>query len=107
MSGDTAHLVDCPGKGALPPIGGSGLINGLALTHCAVVGSDTRWNLWSATAQTWAPRVLHDLSAIRHPLGRIVAYASFCQPYQREASKERDRRFTPIEALHADDLRVC
>ena len=34
----TSVLVDCPGKGALPAIGDS--INGLALTHCAVVGSD-------------------------------------------------------------------
>jgi len=36
----TSVLVDCPGKCALPTIGDSGLINGLALTHCAVVGSD-------------------------------------------------------------------
>ena len=36
----TSMLVDCPGKGALPAIGDSGPINGLALTHCAVVGSD-------------------------------------------------------------------
>ena len=36
----TSVLVDCPGKGALPAIGDSGPINGLALTHCAVVGSD-------------------------------------------------------------------
>ena len=36
----TSVLVDCPGKGALPAIGDSGPINELALTHCAVVGSD-------------------------------------------------------------------
>ncbi len=36
----TSVLVDCPGKGALPAIGDLGPINGLALTHCAMVGSD-------------------------------------------------------------------
>ena len=33
-------LAVLPEEGALPAIGDSGPINGLALTHCAVVGSD-------------------------------------------------------------------
>jgi len=43
VSGDSPSVpVDCPGKGALPAIGASGPMNGLALTHCAVVGSNKR-----------------------------------------------------------------
>ena len=60
---------DCPGKAA---DWGFGVNKRLALTLCAAVRSDLVMTSLIGCGLDVGPRILHDLSTIRNPLGRMV-----------------------------------